>query len=211
MVQRAQDENAPPEATRLQLELMARAETLRRYVQAKIPPRFRALIAPEDVLQEVWIAAYSGYSTYKSARPDGLDRWLIGITNHKLIDSLKTAGRIKRGGNMRIAQAGADRRKSMVDLFGRLAASGRTPSREVAADEAANALQVALSQLPEERRLAIQMRHLEGLSLAEIAHRMQKTEAAVHSILFRGLRELRRRLGDIARYFTDTRSLSSGP
>lgn len=205
-----QDGSALNDATELEVELMARADRILRYIQTKIPLKYQALIAPEDVLQEVWIAAYSGYANYVSARPDGFDRWLIGIANHKLIDFLKSAGRKKRGGHIRIDQAGYDRSKSLADLFGHVPAAGRTPSREVAAGEAARAVQMALEQLPEERRLAIQMRHLEGCSLAEIGRRMQKSEAAVHSILFRGLKDLRARLGKLTKFFSDAGSSTGG-
>ncbi len=192
----------------LQLELMARAEGLRRYVQAKIPAKYHSTIAAEDVLQEVWIAAHRSFSRYVSNRPDGFDRWLWGIADHKLIDALKTAGRLKRGGHVHVEHAGFGRRQSLTDLFGRVAGSGRTPSREVAAREVAHAVQIALGRLPEDWRTAIRLRYLEGKSLAEIAHAMQKTEAAVNGILFRALRELRTRLGDLAKFLSGAGSLS---
>lgn len=210
MAHQAEDGRALTDGAWLQVELLARAERLRRYVEDRIPDKFQAVITPEDVLQEVWIAALSSFPSYSSARPDGLDRWLMGITNHKLIDFLKSAGRTKRGGDVQIVPARADRRKSLVDLFERVRAPGRTPSREVAASEAVHAVQIALSQLPADWRKVIQMKYLEGQSLVEIGHRMRKTEAAVHSLLYRALQELRARLGDVAKFFSDVRSLSGG-
>ena len=67
-------------------------------------------------------------------------------------------------------------------------------------------MQIALSRLPNDRRTAIRMRYLEGRSRPEIARTMDKSEAAVNSLLFHGLRDLRRRLGDTARFFSDVRS-----
>lgn len=203
------DRSTLMDAGELQVELMTRAERLHRYVRGKIPAKMRAVVTPEDVLQEVWIAAHSGYANYVCNRPDGFDRWLIGIANHKLIDSLKTAGRLKRGGNVRVHHAGSKRGESLTDLFGRVAGDGKTPSRVVASREAAHAVQIALSRLPDDWRKAIQLRYLEGLSLGEIARAMEKTDAAVHSILYRGLRELRTRLGDLAKFFSDAGSQSA--
>lgn len=190
----------------LQEQLLARAESLRRYVESKIPPNLQAAIAPEDVLQEVWIAAFSSFPGFNPTRPDALDRWLTAITNHKLIDSLKTAVRIKRGGGLKHVQVAQDYRTSLHGLFARVASSGRTPSRDVAVTEAAHAVQIALSRLPDTRRRVIQMRYLEGRSRAEIARSMDMSDAAVNSLLFNALRDLRRRLGEATRFFSDARS-----
>jgi RNA polymerase sigma-70 factor (ECF subfamily) len=187
----------------LQLQLMRRADSLYRYVHSKIPTKFRAAIAVEDVLQEVWIAAHRRFSGFNPARPDALDRWLMGITHHKLIDALKTAGRLKRGGGARIVRAAHDRRTSLCDLFARVASPGRTPSRDAAASEAAHAVQIALSRLPEDRRRAIRMRYIEGRSRPEIARQMRKSEAAVNGLIFRGLQDLRAHLGNATRFFSD--------
>jgi len=197
---------APTDEAALQAELLARAEALRQYVQAKIPAKFRAVIPAEDVLQEVWIAALRSFSKFEPGRPDAFDRWLMGITNHKLLDALKAAGRLKRGGGARIAHAADNRRTSLTDLFARVASPGKTPSRDVAASEAAHAVQIALSRLPDDRRRAIQMRYLEERSRPEIAREMERSEAAVNSLLFNGLRDLRARIGDVARFFSDARS-----
>lgn len=199
-------DTVPADDLALQEQLLERAEMLYRYIDAKIPAKFRAVIAPEDILQEVWIGAFDSFSRFNPRGPDAVDRWLMGITNHKLIDAMKTAGRLKRGGGARHVRAAHNRMTSLNDLFARVASPRRTPSRDVAAKEAAHATQIALSRLPDDRRHAIQMRYLEGRSRPEIAHRMQKSEAAVNSLLFHGLRDLRRRLGDAARFFSDAQS-----
>jgi DNA-directed RNA polymerase specialized sigma24 family protein len=67
-------------------------------------------------------------------------------------------------------------------------------------------MQIALSRLPVDRRRAIQMRYIDGQTPQEIAGKMQKSAAAVKGLLFHGLRELRERLGDAKRFFSDARS-----
>jgi hypothetical protein len=51
-----------------------------------------------------------------------------------------------------------------------------------------------LRRLPRDQRRAIQLHHLEGRSLAEVAHTMRRSKQAVVGLLFRGLRRLRRLL-----------------
>ena len=182
---------------------MSRADGLYRYIQSKIPAKFQAVIAAEDVLQDVWIGAYRGLSSFNPSRPDALDRWLTGITNHKLIDAIKTAGRLKRGGGAKVVRAAHSRRMSFCDLFARVASPHRSPSRDAAASEVAHAVQIALSRLPADWRRAIRMRFIEGQSQQEIARHMGRTEAAVNGLLFRGLQGLRDRLGDATRFFSD--------
>jgi RNA polymerase sigma-70 factor (ECF subfamily) len=61
--------------------------------------------------------------------------------------------------------------------------------------EAALALLDALHSLPETQAEAIRLRYLEGLTLAEIVDRMDKSETAVAGLLKRGLAKLRTTLG----------------
>ncbi len=182
--------------------LLARAESLRHLVESKIPGRFRGILCAEDVLQEVWIAAFQ-------TRPGEIrdvDRWLTTVTHSKLVDALRMVRALKRGGGQRPLVSAAQRRSSFEDLFSRVCASQKTPSREISAQEARHAVQVALSMLPEDRRQAVHLRHIEGHSRKEIAGIMQTTEGAVNSLLYRGLNELRVRMGDAARYFSGART-----
>ena len=54
----------------------------------------------------------------------------------------------------------------------------------------------ALQTLPEAQREAVRLRHLEGCSLAQIAERLGRTEAATAGLLKRGLAKLREKLKD---------------
>ena len=49
----------------------------------------------------------------------------------------------------------------------------------------------ALASLPENQRRAIELHHLQGWTLAEIARDLETTKAAVAGLLHRGLKALR--------------------
>lgn len=74
------------------------------------------------------------------------------------------------------------------------AADQTTPDVKVTKAEAALNLACAIESLPEDQRLAIRMRHLEKAGIAAIAEAMDRTPAAVASLLRRGLQGLREQL-----------------
>jgi RNA polymerase sigma factor (sigma-70 family) len=189
--------------------LLARINSLRNYVASKTPPRLRHIISPDDILQEVWIAAYRTISTFEANGPNPLDRWLTTIANSKLVDALRAARRLKRGGNRRLVRNAEAPLTSFSDLFAELRSPQQTPSSEFHAVEAAHAVLISLNRLNDSRRQAIEMRFIEGLSHKEIACKMGKSGAAVNSLLFHGLRQLRAMLGDAAKYFSDACSSDS--
>jgi len=187
-------------------ELLPRVAQLRRYVDRKIPGRLSATVSADDILQEVWMAAYRTASTFRPDGPNAIERWLTTIAKSKLVDAIRNARRLKRGGDRRCLRDARERLASFTELFARIQSPQKTPSGEFGAIEAGHAISIALNLLSEERRRAVYMHHIEGHSQKEIAREMGKTEAAVNSLLYNGLRELRSLLGEAAKYFSDVRS-----
>jgi RNA polymerase sigma-70 factor (ECF subfamily) len=58
----------------------------------------------------------------------------------------------------------------------------------------AEAVRAALAALPEEQREVVVLRHIVGLSPAEIAGRLGRTESSIHGLHHRGRRTLQREL-----------------
>jgi len=172
----------------------------------KIPTELQPNIDAEDVLQEVWIAAFRHLPGVRMEGKDAVDRWLTCIAQRILLNAIKAAGRTKRGGGHVTLCGDADRASSLAGLFARVASPGRTPSSEAAAAEAVDAVQIALASLPPVRQRAIWMRYIEGQSHQAIAKALNRTEDAVNSLLFHGLRQLQERLGDAAKFMSDAPS-----
>ena len=187
----------------LQILLMERAERLHEEVERRIPASLKSLLSAEDILQEVWIAAFRGLSGFRADHPGALDRWLTTTADRKVLDAIRTARTLKRGGAHRIACPGQRRTSSCLDLFGRVACTQRSPSSEEGAREAQHAIQIALGALPDNYRQAITLFHLQGRSRAETAREMQTSVSALHGLLYRALGRLRRLLGPAKRFFSD--------
>jgi RNA polymerase sigma factor (sigma-70 family) len=164
---------------------------LRGLIESEIPPRFRSRISVEDVLQEVWITAFQ--CEYGAIRD--WNSWFRRVAQTKLIDMCRNARAIKRGGKMNEVRCLDARLTSYVDLFDRIAGNEHTPSWQLSAEEVHQAVSLALASLPESRRRAVELCHVEGLSRQEIAARMNKSESAVNSLIHAGLRQLRASIG----------------
>jgi RNA polymerase sigma-70 factor (ECF subfamily) len=187
----------------LHVLLMERADLLHRYVRNKIPAKLQHLVTPDDVLQDVWFAAFRAYADFKNCGPDSFDRWLMRITERRMLNVFRSVRRMKRGGNANRERERGAGATSYFDLCAHLTGNERTPSSEDAAREAVHAVQIALGELPERYRTAIVMHHIEGRPRRDVARAMGTTPPAVNSLLFRGLCRLRTRLGSASRYFSD--------
>ncbi len=200
----------PLERGQLHSLLVPRISSLRAYLDGRIPPSLRDVLSADDILQEVWVAAYRTGEGFVPRVEDGFDRWLQKLVHSKLIDAVRRARRARRGGDPRYVRNGPRSPLSFTDALDSLRDTGRTPSRDAHMIETAHALLIGLRQLQPRQREAIQLRFLQGLTNRETAEQMGTTEKGVEDLLYRGLRALREVLGPAARYFTAT-SEDPGP
>jgi RNA polymerase sigma-70 factor (ECF subfamily) len=73
-----------------------------------------------------------------------------------------------------------------------------SPSQQMAKNEAFLELANAMEALPEDYRHVIILRHLDELSFAEIARKMDRSVDSVEKLWVRGLAKLRKSMGDSA-------------
>jgi RNA polymerase sigma-70 factor (ECF subfamily) len=82
-----------------------------------------------------------------------------------------------------------------------------SPSKHLRRDERFDRLQHSLDRLSPDHRRVIILSRIKGLTTGEIAIRMDRSESAVKSLLFRALRELKGAFGDTASLSLPDRSL----
>jgi RNA polymerase sigma-70 factor (ECF subfamily) len=85
-----------------------------------------------------------------------------------------------------------------IDPIAQAPSDAVTPARRLELDEAMQALEGALHELPNRQRQAFLLRNLEGMDVAEAASAMGCSEGSVKTHHFRALKALRARLGEFS-------------
>lgn len=170
-------------------------------VARRIPAALGARLDAEDVLQQTYVAAFRDVGNCTFETPAGFRKWLEAIALARLLDAQRALRRQKRD-IARQVDPGPALSDSCSDLLAHLAAGDSTPSRKIRRSEAVAAVLSSLAQLSEARRTVIRQVYLEQRSVREVAERLNKSEAAIHQLCSRGLKDLREVLGAITEYLT---------
>jgi RNA polymerase sigma-70 factor (ECF subfamily) len=173
-------------------------ETFRNYLEllarAGLDPRLRGKLDPADLVQQTLLRAIAAHDRFSG---DDARRaaWLRTILTRVMIDAVRKFGRPGGGAREWSLEAALEQSSARLEQF--LAADLTSPSGRAEHNERLVRLANALARLPEDQRRAVELRHLQGLSLAEIAARMERSVDAVVGLIHRGLRALRRDLEEL--------------
>jgi RNA polymerase sigma-70 factor, ECF subfamily len=119
--------------------------------------------------------------------------WLKRALANNLADELRKLTTARRdAGRERSLQAALDQSHSNLERL--LPDAHGTPSKEVVRAERGFQLAQALAALPEAQRQVIELHHLQGQSLVQVAETLGTTKPAVAGLLHRGFKTLRRLL-----------------
>jgi RNA polymerase sigma-70 factor (ECF subfamily) len=146
-----------------------------------------------DLVQKTLLAAHLQRDQFRGHTKGELAAWLKQILRNQVIDAYRQRRRLKRDVARAVPlDAGVEDSFARADAW--LAAAQSSPSARVSREEELVQLADALATLPEAQRDAIVRHHLQGSTLAEVARRLGRTEAAVAGLLQRGLKQLRREM-----------------
>ena len=186
------------EAEAVERLLTAHREPLRRMIGLRLDPALAARVDASDIVQDVLLEAHRRLQDYlrKPAMPFHL--WLRHIAKDHIIDAHRRHHQAqKRGVNREQPMhrpAWADR--SSLDLAAQLLDKDLTPASAAIQQEMQRRLRQAVTQLDEDDREVILMRHYEMLANQEIASSLGLTEAAASMRYLRAVRKLRDLLAD---------------
>jgi RNA polymerase sigma-70 factor (ECF subfamily) len=139
-------------------------------------------IDAEDLTQEVFLRAYQAF---ERLRPDSNHRaWLYKIATNYTYTALKRGQR----------QAGYS--VPLLDETHQApAGAGQSPDRRAVLDETWATVRQAIIGLPTKQRTALILRHVQGLTYAEIALALGCSEDSARANVYQAVRRLRQELG----------------
>ncbi len=185
----------------LQTLIVCHHGTLRVRLEREIEPGARRYVEPDDVLQDAYAAAFKSIAGCRFDDPPQFYRWLERIVLNGLKNRWRDLRRQKRD-IAREVHGSVAPRASYPALLERVTAHDGTPSRLAARSEAVAAMLSSLARLTDDQRDVVRLRFLEEMPVAEVADRLGKTDAAIHSLSMRALRALQQHLGAVSDFLT---------
>ena len=177
--------------------LVRHRERLRKMVAMRLDKRLAARVDPSDVLQEAMVDASRRLPEYLSQPSRPFYPWLRQIAWDRLIDLHRYHIDAEKRTVLREDRWSPTlNEESVCELADQLVASDTNPSRQMMRAEMYARVRAVLKQLyPHDRELLV-LRHLEQLSVREIADVLGISESTVTTRHLRALQRLRRLLGD---------------
>lgn len=143
-----------------------------------------------DIVQKSLLEAYIHRDDFRG-EPTALLAWLRTILANNIRDAFRFERRLKRNAQREISLD--DSLASISQRLGQnLAGNISSPSQQAVRKEELVQLADALLELPLDQQQAVTLHHLQQWPLRDIAEHLNKSEAAIAGLLFRGLRKLRR-------------------
>jgi RNA polymerase sigma-70 factor, ECF subfamily len=186
---RREDGESPFTITPSALKMaVSEQEALRSVARQALGNQVGRKVDASDIVQDALAAAWVKRDEFRGTRRTDFIGWLRSIVKHTALNAIRFF-RTQRRGTQR-------EERSAVDSESKFA-HANTPSASVIRREDVGRLHAVLSGLPEVERQAIICRYFGGMSLAEIAEHLGRTEAASAGVLKRGMKRLRERMDKI--------------
>ncbi|MGP0069829.1 MAG: sigma-70 family RNA polymerase sigma factor [Isosphaeraceae bacterium] len=153
-------------------------------------PWLQGLMDSSDIVQETLLKAHENLSGFRGKTDGELRAWLRTILAQQLALIARKRGRQPvQAHSLELALE-----QSSARLESLLAADESSPSQQQIQSERLIELAAALATLPEDQRTALELRYLDGLPVADVAARMNRSSVSVTGLLYRGTKALRGQL-----------------
>jgi RNA polymerase sigma-70 factor (ECF subfamily) len=168
---------------------------LRTLARVQTDRRLRGKVDSSGVVQQTLLEAHQAREKLCGLNEAQVRAWLRRALANNLADEARRLGaQIRDVGRERSLAQAVDESAARMEAL--LAGDQSSPSDQAVREEELLRLAAALERLSEDQRTAVELHHLDGRTLAETAEALGRTQAAAASLVFRGLRNLRRMLDE---------------
>lgn len=180
---RLKSAQAGPDLVRFQF-VAAYSDDVRAEAKGKLRGPAQGKVGESDLVQVSLVAAANKLADFVGTTEDAFVSWLRRIVERNAIDLTKTH---LRRDEQALERAGLGERGPL--------APGGTPSSIARHGEDETRLREAVTQLPDDWRIVIELRSLEGLPFAEVAKKMGRKPEAARKLWGRAIQRLGELLG----------------
>jgi RNA polymerase sigma-70 factor (ECF subfamily) len=157
--------------------------------------RLQGKLDASDLVQQTILKAHAGRTLFRGGTEAQWRRWLRTILANELINAAREFETEARDlQRERSLEDELDRSSARLESL--LVADQSSPSEGASRGEDLFRLARALSRLPEDQRQVIELHHLKGFTVADVAADVGRTRSAVVGLLYRGLKRLRSLLAE---------------
>lgn len=161
---------------------------LRLVADRELGDELRGKLDASDIVQQALLDAQQDLRDFRGSNEPQLRAWLVKLVRHNLVDE----GRRYRNTQRRDLSREVSLDASIMPM--EIAGSDRTASSIIRRRETDLELERAVAKLSARRQRLLQLRHLQGMSFAEIGHEFGISEVAARQLWARTVNELRKRL-----------------
>ena len=171
-------------------------QRLKALVAMRIQPGLASRVDASDIVQDSLTEAYTRLPKYLAERPLPFYLWLRELTLERLVDSYRTHAAAQKRSVYREEhlQMPDESMNALAQVF---ITRSSSPSHRVQRLEMQRRVREVLEELSENDREILVLRHLEQLSVQEIATVLNLTPSAVKVRNLRAMQRLRVRLQDL--------------
>ena len=156
--------------------------------------RLQSKLDPSDLVQQTLLEAHKGIDQFRGTSDAELAGWLRQILANVILEQQRHYDRERRR---------SSRERSMSEVLSEssrrmsgFASRDLSPSEKVEYSERALQIAEAMERLPREQLEVLVLHYWQGLSVPDIGAAIDKTPAAVGGLVHRGLKNLRKGLGE---------------